>query len=825
MIEDPLIYKELINIVSELCSHGEGRFISKVPRFLYHFTSELLSNALDKITPILLIVEEHPTSNEEFKLGYSILKVGHKFDTQLLEEYGYKKVAKVLNPREFSLYGDVVVFWSEGSWQPHRLSLWGRDIESIDVLDIETRKSLKTIKSDLLINSAFAPLGVKELIFNSNRDVTARVETFIVSLSTSTQEGSSNRIDLGLRTLPFRNDESINLKSVTRILEQYKRQGFGLFFIDSHSRKGVDLPSEIVKLGIQVINSSASLIPKGFVSTRTKQVYVSSYEVFGDLDLADMDLTEAYEGSSVNRKLQAIKREEVFKKIESGDLVVHEDHGIGKYTGLVERDGEAYMFLQYAGKDILYVPLKQAKKVTKYIGGSKKIGQLTRLNSVAWRRIKKKANKDAEKLAKQLVQLYSMRQIAQPLGSLLEAFDKEKIDNFIDSFQFEDTEDQTLATEEIIAEIFSGKLMDRLLIGDVGFGKTEVAMRAIFAIANAGFQVALLAPTTILVEQHLAVLQDRFKGTKFRIRSLSRFLSTSESAEVIEEVQKGEVDIIVGTHSLLSDRVRFNNLGLIVIDEEQKFGVEQKEKLKKTRIEAHVLSMTATPIPRTLNMSLSGIRDISIIRTPPEGRRPIQNKFGKFDWEEVVRVIRKEIDRNGQVYFLHNRVRDIEEVAVKISEHLPGSKVDIAHGQLRPDQLSRVMNEFGSGKTQILVCTTIIENGLDMPNVNTLIVENSERLGLSQLYQIRGRVGRSGKQAYAYFFYNNYSGNSEARLEALAEAEELGSGFILSNRDLEIRGAGNILGREQSGAIASVGYGMFIGLLSDNVRKLKQDFE
>ncbi|MCA9375166.1 DEAD/DEAH box helicase [Candidatus Dojkabacteria bacterium] len=822
MKEDKIASKELIDIISTQLGKDSNKVISKVPDHLYYFVSELLSVSLNSITPIVIIRNGSSDANISSDLEALVLHIGDDFDPKAFLKYQYERVSKVLQPGEFSLYGDVIVFWSYGSSQPHRLSLWGTEIESIQVLDVETRKSLKELKSTIIVRSISGLPGVKEVLFDSTAEIKPDLQIFQVNNQAYVGDSSSDTVDFGLRSLPFRNDENINLTSIVRILSHYHKQDYKLFFIDSHRRKGADLPKELFDLKLEVINGTDGLVSKGFVSTKTKQVYVTSYEVFGDLDLADMDLTKSYEDSSINQKFEVIKRDEVFKKVQQGDLVVHEDHGVGKYTGLVERGSETYMFLKYAGKDVLLVPLKQAKKVTKYIGGHVGVGRLTPLNSGAWRRIKKKANEDAEKLAKQLVQLYSMRQISQPTQSMLERLDKAKIDKFISSFQFEDTEDQVLATEEIMGDLFSGKLMDRLLIGDVAFGKTEVAMRAMFAVANAGFQVALLAPTTILVEQHLAVLRDRFKESGLKIRSLSRFLSHAESLEVIKELHNGKVDIVVGTHSLLSDKIHFNNLGLIIIDEEQKFGVEQKEKLKKARIDAHVLSMTATPIPRTLNMSLSGIRDISVIRTPPEGRKPIINKFEKLNWDEVSSAIKKELSRNGQVYFLHNRVRDIEEVGVKLAQLFPDNKVDIAHGQLSPEKLSKVMNEFGSGKVQILVCTTIIENGLDMPNVNTLVVENAERFGLSQLYQIRGRVGRSSKQAYAYFFYQSSKGNSQARLDALAEAEELGSGFILSNRDLEIRGAGNVLGKEQSGAIASVGYGMFIGLLNENVRRLKE---
>jgi len=361
-----------------------------------------------------------------------------------------------------------------------------------------------------------------------------------------------------------------------------------------------------------------------------------------------------------------------------------------------------------------------------------------------------------------------------------------------------------------------------LLVGDVGYGKTEIAARAVFALVNAGYQVAILAPTTILVEQHLTVFRERFKNYPINISSLSRFSTPKEKEEVIEAMEKGTVDIVIGTHSLLGKRVTFKNLGLLVVDEEQKFGVKQKETIKKKRVDTNVLSLTATPIPRTLNMALSGIRDISVLATPPEGRKEVINHFGRFSWEGVSDAIEKELKRGGQVYFLHNRVSTIEFVYNKLTKKFPHAVVAIAHGQMGVQKLSKTMAAFVDGKIDVLVCTTIIENGLDIPTVNTLIVHDATMLGLSQMYQIRGRIGRSHTQAHAYFYFDNLKGDAQLRLEAIKESQELGSGFLLSNKDLEIRGAGDILGRNQSGTINSVGYGLYSQMLNNAVNRLKE---
>jgi len=362
--------------------------------------------------------------------------------------------------------------------------------------------------------------------------------------------------------------------------------------------------------------------------------------------------------------------------------------------------------------------------------------------------------------------------------------------------------------------------MDRLLVGDVGYGKTEIATRAVFATVNAGYQVAILAPTTVLIEQHLAVFKERFKNYPFNIVSLSRFSSPQEKEDVKEGLRKGIVDIVIGTHALLSKDISFKNLGLLVIDEEQKFGVKQKEQIKEKRVDTNVLSLTATPIPRTLNMALSGIRDISVLATPPSGRKEILNHFEKFNWDSIKEAISKELQRGGQVYFLHNRVNTIQNVYDRLVKMFPHGSIAIAHGQMGVQKLSHSMAEFVKGNIDILVCTTIIENGLDIPTVNTLIIDDATMLGLSQMYQIRGRIGRSNIQAYAYFFFENLKGDAALRLEAIKESQELGSGFLLSNKDLEIRGAGDILGKNQSGTINSVGYGLYSQMLQKAVKEL-----
>ena len=512
---------------------------------------------------------------------------------------------------------------------------------------------------------------------------------------------------------------------------------------------------------------------------------------------------------------------EILKKIVPGDYVVHEDHGIGRFVKVVKKDKGPYIEVAYRGADKLFIPPTASDKLTKYIGTGRKKPILTGLSSRVWRRISKKAKERAEDIARELLQLYALRQSVEGKPVISSEDSLKELELFIDQFEFKDTDDQLIATKNIINDLQRARPMDRLLVGDVGYGKTEIAARAAFAVVNSGYQVAMLAPTTILVKQHLAVFKERFKGYPINIASLSRFSSKKEKEKVLEDISKGLVDIVIGTHALLSKKVFFKKLGLLVIDEEQKFGVKQKEEIKKKRVDTNVLSLTATPIPRTLNMALAGIRDISVLATPPEGRQEVINHFERFNWDSVKKAVELELERNGQVYFLHNRVRSIEFVYNKLTKMFPHRVVGVAHGQMGVQKLSKTMDAFVNGNIDILVCTTIIENGLDIPTVNTLIIQDATMLGLSQMYQIRGRIGRSRIQAHAYFYFDNLKGDAKLRLEAIKESQELGSGFLLSNKDLEIRGAGDILGRNQSGTINSVGYGLYSQMLAQAVKRVK----
>jgi transcription-repair coupling factor (superfamily II helicase) len=511
------------------------------------------------------------------------------------------------------------------------------------------------------------------------------------------------------------------------------------------------------------------------------------------------------------------------RDLKPGDLVVHVDHGIGAFIGLkqigVADATQEFLELRYAGDDKLFVPVERLDLVQKFTGATRP--PVDRLGGTSWERAKTRVKKAMRDMAEELLKLYAVRK-ASP-GFAFTADSHWQLE-FEDAFEYELTPDQQTAIADIKRDMESTTPMDRLLCGDVGYGKTEVAMRAAFKAVMDGKQVAFLAPTTVLAFQHQKTLRERFAGFPVQIDMVSRFRSKVEQKETLSALAAGKVDVIVGTHRLLSKDVQFRDLGLLVVDEEQRFGVAHKEKIKQLRRKVDVLTMTATPIPRTLNMSLVGIRDMSIIETPPKDRLSIQTNVVKFDQEIIRRAIRGELERNGQVYFVHNRVESIFSIGSLVQRLVPEARVVIGHGQMNEDALERAMLDFVGRKFDILVATTIVENGLDIPNANTIIINRADRYGLSQLYQLRGRVGRSDRPAYAYLLIppeDNLSPVAKKRLAAIREFSDLGSGFRVAALDLEIRGAGNMLGGEQSGHIDAVGFEMYMKLLEETVRELK----
>jgi transcription-repair coupling factor (superfamily II helicase) len=514
-----------------------------------------------------------------------------------------------------------------------------------------------------------------------------------------------------------------------------------------------------------------------------------------------------------------------FSDLKVGDYIVHINHGIGRFMGLetleIAGSHRDYLKIEYAGEDRLFVPTDQVNLLQKYIGMEDSPPKLSKMGGSDWQKVKNRVKESIRDMAEELLDLYAQREVTPG-----HAFELDTVwqHEFEEAFFYEETPDQLRTVAEIKKDMETPKPMDRLVCGDVGYGKTEVAMRAAFKAIMDGKQVGVLVPTTILAQQHFLTFRERFAGYPINIKVISRFQSPKEQAETISGLLDGEVDLVIGTHRLLSSDLHFKDLGLLIVDEEQRFGVAHKEKLKELRKNVDVITLTATPIPRTLHMSLAGIRDISIIETPPQGRFPIRTHVLEYNEEVVREAIQRELDRQGQIYFVYNRVETIDRMAAHLQNMLPKARVSIANGQMDEDDLERVMLDFYDYQSDLLVCTTIIETGLDIPNVNTLIVYDADRFGLAQLYQLRGRVGRSNRLAHAYFCYHKdktLTENAEKRLAAIREFTDLGSGFKIAMRDLEIRGAGNLLGPEQHGQVAAIGFELYCRLLDEAIREKK----
>jgi len=562
-------------------------------------------------------------------------------------------------------------------------------------------------------------------------------------------------------------------------------------------------------------------LEQGLQLTQPSVAVISEPQLFG------VQVLQRRRRKKISRDSDQIIRN--LAELSHGAPVVHEDHGVGRFIGLQTIDvGEnttEFLTLEYAKKDKLYVPVSSLQLISRYTGASPENAPLHRLGSGQWEKAKRKAQERIRDVAAELLEIYAKRETRTGFSY---HYEEANYRAFVAEFPFEETPDQQSAIDNVLANMRSDKPMDHLVCGDVGFGKTEVAMRAAFIAVQAGKQVALLAPTTLLTQQHLENFRDRFANWPVRIDSLSRFSSKKESDKVIHDLNHGTVDIVVGTHKLIQPDIKYKNLGLVIIDEEHRFGVRQKEQFKSLRSEIDILTLTATPIPRTLNMAMSGMRDLSIIATPPARRLAIKTFVS--EWKDVLikEAILREIKRGGQVYFLHNEVDTIQKQATKIAELVPEASVEFAHGQMRERDLEQVMSDFYHQRFNILVCTTIIETGIDIPSANTIIMNRADRFGLAQLYQLRGRVGRSHHRAYAYLIIpprKSLSTDARKRLEAIESIESLGTGFTLATHDMEIRGAGELLGEGQSGQIMEIGYSMYTELLERAVNSLKDGYD
>ncbi|SFF14261.1 transcription-repair coupling factor [Bacillus sp. OV194] len=650
-------------------------------------------------------------------------------------------------------------------------------------------------------------------------------------------------LSLFLRHVPHTNPQNIvnveskgmqnfhgQLQVLKGELERWKKTGYTVVFLAANEERAKRLERVLAdyEMEASLISGDTVLKPKvnqiligdlssGFESPKQKLAVITEEEVF----------TKKARRPVRSQKMSNAERIKSYSELKVGDYVVHVNHGIGKYLGIetLEIKGvhKDYLHIRYAGNDKLYVPVEQIDQVQKFVGSEAKEPKIYALGGSDWKKVKSKVKSSVQDIADDLIKLYAERE-----ASVGYAFGKDGAEQqeFESSFPYQETDDQLRAINEIKVDMERTRPMDRLLCGDVGYGKTEVAIRAAFKAVMDGKQVAFLVPTTILAQQHYETFRERFAEFPISIGSLSRFRSKKEQSEVTKGLKNGTVDIVIGTHRLLSKDVQYHDLGLLIIDEEQRFGVTHKEKIKRLKSNVDVLTLTATPIPRTLHMSMLGVRDLSVIETPPENRFPVQTYVVEYNASLVREAIERELGRGGQVYFLYNRVETIDRMAEQISALIPDVRVAAAHGQMSENELESVMLDFLEGNIDVLVSTTIIETGVDIPNVNTLIVYDADKMGLSQLYQLRGRVGRSNRVAYAYFTYQRdkvLTEVAEKRLQAIKEFTELGSGFKIAMRDLSIRGAGNLLGAQQHGFIDSVGFDLYSQMLQEAIEERKGD--
>jgi transcription-repair coupling factor (superfamily II helicase) len=765
---------------------------------------------------------------------------------------GYERVERADERGQFAVRGGIVDVFPTTGREPLRIEFFGDEIESIRAFSPFTQRALHPVERAVVYPAVERRADLVEpTLPDDEEDATPVVPEDLVpplerapdfvwqpdEVRSVWDEESLRPIDLdGASELdPFPQTQqfafealrpaiaSRGLAEAETELNALVRAGQRVVVAFPHRGEALRTQNLLRRIEARVLDEGEELPAEAellFAVTPARRGFV-----WRDLGLVLLPDHQVFRRKAPRERRLGGRALQSFADLRTGDYVVHEDHGVGKLLGFetkevagVTRD---YLLLAFRGEDRLYVPHEQLGKVSRYIGADAKAPALSKLGGKAWQLLKSRARSSVQELASELIALYAQREAAEGIAYDVE---HEWLERLEASFPYRETQDQERAIEAVKEDLESPNPMDRLVCGDVGFGKTEVAVRAAFAVALNGKQVLLLAPTTILAEQHFHTFRDRYRDFPVRVEMVSRFVAAKQTREILKDFGEGKVDVLIGTHRVLSRDVIPKELGLVILDEEQRFGVAQKELLKSLRFEVDVLTLTATPIPRTLHLSLSGLRDISVIETPPEGRRPIRTTVGEYDEELIKLALEREHAREGQSFYLHNRVETIEEAAAKLEQLCPSLRFLVAHGQMRERELEEKMHAFLRGDADVLVSTTIIESGIDIPQANTLVVERADMLGLSQLYQIRGRVGRSDVTAHAYLFYpdaRELTGEARARLSTLADHTELGAGFAIAMRDLEIRGAGELLGAEQSGHVAAVGFELYVELLNEAVAELQ----
>ena len=822
---------------------------------------------------------------EEMKKRVISLKLGDVVDFEQLKQdmirLGYDREEQVEGPGQFAVRGGILDVYPLTEEVPIRVELWGDEVDSIRTFDVESQRSIENLEELLIYPASDFPdeeskrVSFLDYFVRENTilflDEPARLVERGVGIEQEFVQAQANRMESGyevsdeemklfstkeiaekmnrfygiafstldIKCKEFKTREVYNLQTkgvnpynnsfemLTRDLKRLKRTGYRVVLLSGSRTRAKRLAEDLRDYNLSSFYSedlnrqvqggeimvTYGHVAEGYEYPMLKFIVISETDIFGKTKKKKKRKT--YEGQKIQN----------FSELKIGDYVVHENHGLGIYQGIekieVDKVAKDYMKISYAAGGNLYIPATQLDLIQKYASADAKKPKLNRLGGQEWHRTKTRVRGAVREIAKDLVELYATRQQQE---GFVYGEDTVWQKEFEEMFPFEETEDQLLAIEETKRDMESRKIMDRLICGDVGYGKTEIAIRAAFKAVQEDKQVVYLCPTTILAQQHYNTFMQRMKEFPVRVDLMCRFRTAAQQKKTIEDTKRGLVDIVIGTHRVLSDDLQFKDLGLLIIDEEQRFGVQHKEKIKKLKENVDVLTLTATPIPRTLHMSLIGIRDMSVLEEAPVDRMPIQTYVMEYNDEMVREAIQRELSRGGQVYYVYNKVKDIDEITARIQKLVPEANVAYAHGQMREHKLENIMLDFINGEIDVLVSTTIIETGLDISNANTMIIHDADQLGLSQMYQLRGRVGRSNRMAYAFLLYRRdklLREVAEKRLAAIREFTDLGSGFKIAMRDLEIRGAGNLLGAEQHGHMEAVGYDLYCKMLNEAVKHLK----
>ena len=843
--------------------------------------SEVLNRINSRKKPAVIITYptalfEKVVTKKELEKNTLKVTVGENlsldFVNEILFEYKFKRVDFVTEPGDFSVRGGIIDVFSFSNDEPYRIEFFGDEIDSIRTFDVATQLSKEKLKKIAIIpnienktlkesrESFLKYISDKTIVFSKNNDLlTGSLDLFFKKAeeafdNLSEEIKHAKPVDLfcggafikkqllDFSLVNFGNEKNLekfhigNKKEVTfntlpqpsfnkqfhlliENLNEYHKAGFTNYIFCANEQQANRF-HDIFEDAETEVHFETIVFPlyQGFVDVHTKLVCYTDHQIF--------ERYHKFKLKNGYAKKQAITLQEL-NKLEIGDYVTHMDHGIGKFGGLqkidVEGKKQEAIKLVYGDRDILYVSIHSLHKISKFNGKDGKPPKIYKLGSGAWKKIKQKTKARVKHIAFNLIQLYAKRKLQKGIAFGPDTHMQHELEG---SFMYEDTPDQFSATQDIKNDMEREQPMDRLICGDVGFGKTEVAVRAAFKAVDNGKQVAILVPTTILAFQHFKTFSERLKGFPIKIDYLNRFRTAKQKTAAIEGVNSGEVDIIIGTHQLTNKRIAFKDLGLLIIDEEQKFGVAVKDKLKTLKENVDTLTLTATPIPRTLQFSLMAARDLSVIKTPPPNRHPIDTNVIRFSEETIRDAISYEISRGGQVFFIHNRIENIKEVAGLLQRLIPSAKIRIGHGQMDGKKLEELMLEFMNNEFDVLVSTTIIESGLDVPNANTIFINNANNFGLSDLHQMRGRVGRSNKKAFCYFItppYHMMTDDARKRIEALVLFSDLGSGINIAMKDLEIRGAGDLLGGEQSGFINDIGFDTYQKILKEAIDELKEN--